>query len=228
MNLRRVWPLFTLALLVGCGAARQEQQMESLQLVVADLRTEVVRCRDDIKALRGEQRALKADLVKFHKDAVLNAITEVISAGTAALKRTGPLPDSGKVRRPPVTPTPLGTPYDASRWIKKVGRHRYTIARKGLERALGNAALLARSARIVPAIRNGRPSGFKLYAIRPGSFYSALGLKDGDTLEAVNGQPIDTPARALELYTRLRKATLLKPTVRRGTRVITFVYRIIP
>ena len=45
-------------------------------------------------------------------------------------------------------------------------------------------------ARMVPAFRDGAPEGLKLYAIRPGSLFHALGLEAGDTLRAVNGMPV--------------------------------------
>lgn len=57
-----------------------------------------------------------------------------------------------------------------------------------------------RAARIVPAIRDGAPSGFKLYAIRPDSPLSLIGLQNGDTLRAINDTPLTSPEAALEVY----------------------------
>lgn len=61
---------------------------------------------------------------------------------------------------------------------------------------------VARAARIVPSVRDGKPHGFKLYAIRPGSIYVVLGLRNGDTITAVNGDDITTPDKALRIYTQ--------------------------
>lgn len=91
--------------------------------------------------------------------------------------------------------------------IRKVGEGKYEIQRSALNKVLANTTLLARSARIVPSVRNGKPNGFKLYAIRPGSLYGLLGMSNGDTINAINGHPINTPDKALEIYTKLRRAS---------------------
>jgi general secretion pathway protein C len=91
--------------------------------------------------------------------------------------------------------------------IRKVGPGKYEIQRSALNKVLANTTLLARSARIVPSVRNGKPNGFKLYAIRPGSLYGLLGMSNGDTINAINGHPINTPDKALEIYTKLRRAS---------------------
>lgn len=59
---------------------------------------------------------------------------------------------------------------------------------------------IARSARIVPALRHGAPSGVKVYAIRPGSLLEAIGLENGDTVLAVNDVSILQADAALSLY----------------------------
>ena len=69
----------------------------------------------------------------------------------------------------------------------------------------------------MPAVKNGKPDGFKLYAIRPSSVYAKLGLTNGDTLQAINGFELTTADKALEVYTKLREATSLEVEVtRRG------------
>jgi general secretion pathway protein C len=59
---------------------------------------------------------------------------------------------------------------------------------------------IARSARIVPALRHGAPAGVKVYAIRPGSLLEAIGLENGDTVRAINDVSILQPDAALSLY----------------------------
>jgi general secretion pathway protein C len=65
---------------------------------------------------------------------------------------------------------------------------------------LEQPSAIARSARIVPALRDGVPSGVKIYAIRPDSLMAAIGFENGDTLRAVNDIPISTAESALEVY----------------------------
>ncbi len=91
---------------------------------------------------------------------------------------------------------------------------------------LANTTLLASSARIIPAVRDGQPAGFMLQHIRPGSFYQLLGMRDGDIVQAVNGRPIRTPEDALQVYTKIRNASHVTLTVQRGGKSATFDYTI--
>jgi general secretion pathway protein C len=74
------------------------------------------------------------------------------------------------------------------------------------------------SVRVVPSVKDGRPNGFKLYAIRPGSLFALNGLENGDTVRSINGMDMSSPDRALEVYTKLRNASHLSVQVeRRGS-----------
>ncbi|HOX42451.1 MAG TPA: hypothetical protein PK668_02585 [Myxococcota bacterium] len=76
---------------------------------------------------------------------------------------------------------------------------------------------LASQARIVPALKDGKPNGFKLFAIRPGSLHAELGIMNGDVIQSVNGIELSSPEQALEAYTRLRTASeLVVQLERRG------------
>lgn len=142
-------------------------------------------------------------------------------------------PDSSNA--PPPTPTPpvsfkprglSGMEQEVAKSIRKVGENRYEIERSALNKVLGNTTLLARSARIVPSVKNGQPNGFKLYAIRPGSLYSLLGMANGDTINAINGHAITTPDTALEVYTKLRSASHVSISFTRQNKTITNEYTI--
>ena len=75
----------------------------------------------------------------------------------------------------------------------------------------------AKGARVVPAVKNGQPDGFKLYAIRAGSLYARIGLENGDQLRSINGLALDSADKALDLYTKVRDATKLEiQLLRRG------------
>lgn len=95
---------------------------------------------------------------------------------------------------------------------------RSTVARAAADAWLHDTAGLARSARIVPTLVDGRPQGFKLYAIRPGSPPAAIGLHNGDTITRVNGIELTSFDRAADVLATWSSAT---PTatidlVRRG------------
>jgi general secretion pathway protein C len=119
-----------------------------------------------------------------------------------------------------------GMEDEVGKSIRKVGEGRYELERTALNKVLANTTLLARSARIVPSVQNGKPSGFKLYAIRPGSLYSMLGMSNGDTINAINGHPITTPDTALDVYTKLRNASHVTISFTRSSKTITNEYTI--
>lgn len=85
---------------------------------------------------------------------------------------------------------------------------------------LEQPSAIARSARIVPALRDGKPSGVKIYAVRPDSLLAAIGFENGDTLRAVNDVPISTADSALEVYRTHREPDHVDLDIeRRGQRV---------
>lgn len=91
-----------------------------------------------------------------------------------------------------------------------------TIDRSEVLGYLEDTDKLARQAHIVPSHRDGEPDGFRIHGVRPGSVYDRLGLKNGDVIHGVNGQPIDTPDKALQAYTRVKEAERLELDVSRG------------
>ncbi len=90
--------------------------------------------------------------------------------------------------------------------IKKLGNNKYSIERAEIDKTLSNLNSIAMQARIVPSFKDGKSNGFKLFAIRPGSLYSKLGIQNGDIVHKINGYAIDSPDKALEIYQKLKTA----------------------
>jgi general secretion pathway protein C len=101
-----------------------------------------------------------------------------------------------------------------------------TVDRALVEKLLQNTTMLATAARFVPSIKDGKPNGFKLYAIRPQSIFGKIGLQNGDTIKAINGSEMTTPDAALGLYTKLRNASHLGVQVERRGETVTLDYTI--
>jgi hypothetical protein len=128
---------------------------------------------------------------------------------------------------PPPEPEPEITDAELDAAIQVTDATHRVIKSGMLDRILANPMALAKGGRIVPAMKDGKPLGFKLYAIRPGSVYARLGFSNGDTLQRVNGFELTTADKALEVYTKVREAKLLTIELdRRGTPVtLTFVIK---
>jgi len=88
--------------------------------------------------------------------------------------------------------------------ISKEDETHYRITRKGLDAALGNLLALSRTLRLVPERKDGKPSGFRMDAIKPGSLLARIGFQNGDLVQALNDNDITTPDKAIEVYARLR------------------------
>ena len=110
--------------------------------------------------------------------------------------------------------------------IKKIDDSNYEIDKSLVEKVLLNPMAVAKGARVVPSMKNGKPDGFKLYAIRPSSAFAKLGLANGDTLQSINGFELTSADKALEVYTKLREATSLEVEVTRRGKPVTLKYSI--
>ncbi|MBK8479974.1 MAG: hypothetical protein IPL40_02190 [Proteobacteria bacterium] len=108
--------------------------------------------------------------------------------------------------------------------VRATGGTSWEIQRSALNRVLTNTTLLARSARIIPSIRNGKPDGFRIVGIRPGSLYALIGIQNGDLIQAINGLPMTTPEAALEVYTKVRSASHLSISFNRLGKPLTHDY----
>lgn len=145
-------------------------------------------------------------------DAALARRSHVTALPPCALPPSAPSPDAGWPELTSIT----WTDADHAR-----------IPQRVIDRALAEPALVARGARILPSLTDGRPTGFKLYAVRPSSLYAALGLHNGDTVVAVNGLSLASPDTALDAYRRLRTADHLDLELRRRGEPLTLHYQLV-
>lgn len=145
-----------------------------------------------------------------------------------AMKGAGQAPPGVAGPARPLTPTgpPGGPGHDFARGVKKVGPYEYHIERSMLEENLQDLTKLGMQARIIPNYVDGRYQGFRLVGIRPDSLYRAIGLESGDLVTRVNGQDIDTPNKAIQLFEELRTSpTIVLDLERRGQKV-TMTYKV--
>jgi general secretion pathway protein C len=120
----------------------------------------------------------------------------------------------------------VSSPPQPGTSLQQVGPNAYELPRQEVDSALANVHQLAMQARVVPSFVNGAPQGFKLFAIRPDSFFTRLGLRNGDTLRRINGFMLDSPDNALEAYKRLREASNIELEVLRDGQPVLQTYRI--
>ncbi len=133
---------------------------------------------------------------------------------------------------PPVVAVAEPTPGDATGLEKDIDKgvrcsgSSCEVDKSLIDKFLANTTALATSARFVPSIKDGKPNGFKLYAIRPGSVFAKIGMQNADLIKAINGLDMTTPDKAFEAYTKLKSASHLTVQLERRGENITLDYQI--
>ncbi len=84
-----------------------------------------------------------------------------------------------------------------------------SMSRKQLQKQLQNFPALLSQARVIPHMLNGRPNGFTISEIAPGSLYQQAGLKNGDIILSVNGKRITGAKQAMSMYQTLQNAAAI-------------------
>ncbi len=134
----------------------------------------------------------------------------------------------GTPQPPPIATTrPVSEPgnqYGAG--IKALDDNNYEVPRNEVDKALANLNDLAMQARIVPAFKDGQAEGFKLFSIRPDSLYSKIGIVNGDVIKRINGFEMNSPEKALEVYTKLKDANRIDIEVDRNGQTLRKTYNV--
>jgi general secretion pathway protein C len=105
----------------------------------------------------------------------------------------------------------------------------FTFKRTEINQYLENLPQVLQDAKAVPYITpgsGGEVSGFKLVAIKEGSIYEKLGLVRGDIIKGVNGEPVDSPQKAMELYQALKSSDEIKLDISRDGSSTTLNYNL--
>jgi general secretion pathway protein C len=102
------------------------------------------------------------------------------------------------------------------------------VPKAAVEHYLVNVSDLLTSAQAAPRFRDAPGGqrvidGFELRQIRSGSVIEKIGLKDGDVITEVNGEPLDGLPTVLRLFGQAQTMGQARLTVLRGSQRMTFV-----
>ncbi len=120
-------------------------------------------------------------------------------------------------------------PVEVSDGVFKREGDTISIKRNDLNNYLKDLPTLLQQATAVPNIvpgTGGEVDGFKILGIEPGSVFNQIGLKVGDVLKGVNGEKVNSPAKAMELYNSLRNEGRIELEIERDGRPTTQVFNI--
>jgi general secretion pathway protein C len=82
--------------------------------------------------------------------------------------------------------------------------------------AAQNPSAITEIIRPQPVFANGQQRGYRVYPGRNRQQFSKLGLMPGDLVTAINGTPLDDPARGMEILQSMNTATQVTVTVERN------------
>jgi general secretion pathway protein C len=161
----------------------------------------------------GKIKAIRKFSVDFENNGRLERL--VLAGQTAAAATVAEAP-----------PQPSGDEIEdlAKNGIRKIDDNNYEVDRNLIAKVLENPMGLAKYARVVPANKDGKPNGFKFYAIRPNSPIAQLGFSNGDTLEGVNGIALTSANTAMDAYLKLRDSTTFELAIEHKGKDMTVKY----
>ena len=110
--------------------------------------------------------------------------------------------------------------------IRREGDNQFVVDRRAVYQNLQNMASLFTQMRAIPNLENGKPNGFRLSEIQPGSLFQQMGLLDGDIIKGVGGQELSDPSKAMELLTLMRNQSNISLDLIRGGRPVELNFEI--
>ena len=110
--------------------------------------------------------------------------------------------------------------------IQATGENEYLVPRAQVDNAMQNMSQLFTQIRAVPHFEGGQSIGFRLFAIRRGSLFDEIGLKNGDIITDINGSPMNDPGKAMALMQELQGANDLAVKIIRNQQPQTLTYNI--
>ncbi len=115
---------------------------------------------------------------------------------------------------------------NAGAGIVSSGADDFVVEEAELDKGLENLPLLLTQARAVPYFKDGRSIGLRLFAIKTGSLYEKVGLKNGDILKTINGNNLGDISQALKLFEQLKQERSINLTLERDKQEREFKYTI--
>ncbi|ASD64034.1 type II secretion system protein GspC [Bdellovibrio bacteriovorus] len=117
---------------------------------------------------------------------------------------------------------------DSGKDVQKVGDNNFMIKRADLLKYTNDLSSILMQARAVPNREpgTGNINGFRILDMQPGSIYEQLGIQRMDVIKSVDGTPVDSPAKAMELYNTLKNSPKVTLQVERNGKTETMTYNI--
>lgn len=101
-----------------------------------------------------------------------------------------------------------------------------SLQRSMVEESFNDMNRLMTEIAITPNMEDGQVNGLSLNRISPNSIFRRMGLRNGDVLLGVNGQPIQSPEDAMQMYQSIKSSSEVQVQVRRRGQDRTITYNL--
>lgn len=108
--------------------------------------------------------------------------------------------------------------------VVAVGDGRWQISKAVVANARANLNSLLQTARMIPQVKNGQTTGFKLVEMEKGSLLEQIGLRIGDLIVEINQVKLNSPEKALQIFQQVREANNITLGLMRNGQPETFEY----
>ncbi len=121
-------------------------------------------------------------------------------------------------------PAPLPPPP------QQTGTRQWRVSRRLVDFELGRLWVLEKELSVFPVVsaQSKKWTGIRLMSLRPSDTVFRLGLRNGDTLISVNGEPLVEAARKPETLLSLRKASTIRVLIERHSKQLLLTYELTP
>lgn len=173
-------------------------------------------------------RVQNAEVVEIERLRVIvinNSRREFIDSTPGDMSGAPPPPAAAVISARPVDSGPPPS-VALGAGVKQLSDNDYEIPRAEIDKTLANLNDVAMQARIVPAFKDGVAQGFKLFSIRPDSIYSKIGIQNGDVIKRINGFDLNSPEKALEIYSKLKESSRIDIEVERNGAAVRKTYNV--
>lgn len=110
--------------------------------------------------------------------------------------------------------------------VEARGLFDFSLKRSDLNEYTSNLSSILRQAKVLPNIVNGQPEGYKFVMIKPDSIFAKLGFQVGDVIKSVEGEPVNSPTKAMEMFNALKSRDRIALGIERDGKVEEFNYTV--
>jgi type II secretion system protein C len=140
---------------------------------------------------------------------------------TLSLSEEEARPGSSAKPLPQAPPPPAGKEE-----VKKLSANRFLVNREDVTAAVGDINRFMTQARLRPHFEMGKPAGYSVSEVVPGSLMEKLGLKNNDIIKKVNGIGVSRPEEVMQAYSQLQQDSNIELEIDRGGRTEILRYEI--